>query len=240
MNKSNVDQQEIHKFNELAASWWDQQGPMRPLHWMTPTRLEYIQRFTSLHLAKVLDVGCGGGIFSQAMAEHSANVIGLDQSEDLIRVAQQHANESSIHQHGASWKLDYRVEAIEEHQSKLPYDIVTCLEVVEHVPHPEQLVLACAKQVKAGGWVFFSTINRTPRAFIEDIVFAEYILRILPRGTHDYAAFLKPAEMAQYARAAGLEVIDVSGMVFKPLQKCFQLRPKPASNYFMACQKNFD
>ncbi|HKO66972.1 MAG TPA: bifunctional 2-polyprenyl-6-hydroxyphenol methylase/3-demethylubiquinol 3-O-methyltransferase UbiG, partial [Burkholderiaceae bacterium] len=218
--------------SELAAKWWDRNGPMRPLHDINPARLQWIDQLASLAGKRVLDVGCGGGVLTEAMAQRNAHVIGIDLAGKSLSVARLHALDSGTH-------VEYRECAAEAMAAEEPasFDVVTCMEMLEHVPDPAQTVQACAALAKAGGWVFFSTINRNAKAFALAIVGAEYILNLLPRGTHEYAKFLRPSELARYARESGLEVRDVTGMRYNPLTNMAALSRDSDVNYMMACRK---
>jgi 2-polyprenyl-6-hydroxyphenyl methylase/3-demethylubiquinone-9 3-methyltransferase len=228
----NVDQAELLKFSELAATWWDREGPMRPLHDINPVRLDWIDRHASLTGKRVVDVGCGGGVLTEAMAQKSAYVLGIDLADKPLKVAQLHALDSKA-------GVDYRECSAETLAAEEPgsFDVVTCMEMLEHVPEPAQTVQACAMLVKPGGWVFFSTINRNAKAFALAIVGAEYVLNLLPRGTHEYAKFLRPSELARHARVAGLEVREVIGMQYNPFTKSATLGSDTDVNYLMACRK---
>jgi 2-polyprenyl-6-hydroxyphenyl methylase/3-demethylubiquinone-9 3-methyltransferase len=228
----NVDRAELSKFSGLAARWWDRQGPMRPLHEINPARLEWIDRLAPLAGRDVLDVGCGGGVLSEAMAGKGAKVVGIDLADKALRVAQLHALESGAH-------VDYREGSAEALAAERPasFEVVTCMEMLEHVPDPAASVLACATLVRPGGWVFFSTINRNPKAFALAIVGAEYVLGLLPKGTHEYAKFIKPSELSNYARAAGLDVHEVIGMTYNPFVRTAALGRDTDVNYLMACRK---
>lgn len=228
----NVDQAELRKFSDLAARWWDPQGPMRPLHDINPVRLDWIERATALSGQRVLDVGCGGGVLAEAMAARGARVTGIDLAGKPLRVAQLHALEAQV-------EVDYQESSAESYASQHggQFDAVTCMEMLEHVPDPESSVRACAELTRAGGSVFFSTINRTPKAFALAIVGAEYVLNLLPRGTHEFAKFIKPSELAAAARAAGLEVQEIVGMGYNPFTKAATLGGDTDVNYLMACRK---
>ena len=228
----NVDRAELSKFSGLAARWWDRQGPMRPLHEINPARLEWIDRLAPLAGRDVLDVGCGGGVLSEAMAGKGAKVVGIDLADKALRVAQLHALESGAH-------VDYREGSAEALAAERPasFEVVTCMEMLEHVPDPAASVLACATLVRPRGWVFFSTINRNPKAFALAIVGAEYVLGLLPKGTHEYAKFIKPSELSNYARAAGLDIHEVIGMTYNPFARTAALGRDTDVNYLMACRK---
>ncbi len=228
----NVDQAELLKFSKLASQWWDRDGPMRPLHDINPARLKWIDRLASLSGKRVLDVGCGGGVLTEAMAGKAAQVIGIDLADKPLKVAQLHAIDSNA-------RVEYRACAAETLAAEQPasFDVVTCMEMLEHVPDPDQTVKACATLAKPGGWVFFSTINRNAKAFALAIVGAEYVLNLLPRGTHEYAKFLKPSELSRYTRAAGLDLQEVVGMHYNPFTKTATLGRDTGVNYLMACRK---
>ena len=228
----NVDQAELLKFGELAAKWWDRDGPMRPLHDINPARLEWIERLAPLAGRQVLDVGCGGGVLTEAMAQKGAAVLGIDLADKPLNVARLHARDSNV-------RVEYCACAAETLAAERPasFDVVTCMEMLEHVPDPAQTVQACASLTRPGGWIFFSTINRNLKAFALAIVGAEYVLNLLPRGTHQYEKFLKPSELSKYARAAGLEVREVIGMQYNPFTKSAMLGSDTAVNYLMACRR---
>ena len=228
---SNADPIEIEKFSQLAHKWWDPNSEFKPLHDINPLRLNYIDRLAGLSGKTVLDVGCGGGILSESMAKTGANVTGIDLSEKALQVAKLHLLESGN-------RVEYRKVAVETLAEEIPasFDIVTCLEMLEHVPDPQSVIASCAKLVKPGGWVFFSTLNRNPKSYLFAIIGAEYMLNMLPRGTHDYAKFIKPSELAQYCRNAGLDVADLTGMSYNPLEKSYSLGRDSSVNYLVACQ----
>lgn len=232
MNTQNVDPVELEKFSRLAHKWWDKNSEFKPLHDINPLRLGYVQRHAGLQGKNVLDVGCGGGILAEGMALAGAEVTGIDLAEKSIRVAQLHLLES-----GAC--VQYRNVAVEVLAAEQPaaYDVVTCLEMLEHVPDPQSVVRACADLVRPDGWVFFSTLNRNPKSYLFAVIGAEYVLNLLPRGTHDYARFIRPAELAQFCRAAGLEVMDVIGMSYNPLSKNYALGTDTDVNYMVACRR---
>ncbi|MFP4263506.1 MAG: bifunctional 2-polyprenyl-6-hydroxyphenol methylase/3-demethylubiquinol 3-O-methyltransferase UbiG [Halomonas sp.] len=230
----NVDPGEIAKFEALAGRWWDPEGEFKPLHDINPLRLDFIDARAGLAERRVLDVGCGGGILAEGMAHRGAVVTGIDLGEAPLGVARLHAEESGL-------AIDYRrvsVEALAE-EAPASFEVVTCLEMLEHVPDPASVVRACATLVKPGGQVFFSTLNRNPKALALAVVGAEYLLRLLPRGTHDYSRFIRPAELAGWSRQAGLSVREQSGLVFNPLTRRYRLHPTDVSvNYLMHCRRD--
>jgi len=228
----NADSQELDKFSQLAHRWWDPNSEFKPLHDINPLRLEYIDQLTGLAGKQVLDVGCGGGILSESMAARGASVTGIDLGEKALKVARLHLLESGQ-------QVDYRLVAVEELARQMPqhYDVVTCMEMLEHVPDPASIVKACCQLVKPGGKVFFSTLNRNPKSYLFAVIGAEYILNMLPRGTHDYAKFIKPSELARHCRAADLDVTEVTGMSYNPFNKRYTLGDDTSINYLMACQK---
>lgn len=228
----NADHQELDKFSQLAHRWWDPNSEFKPLHDINPLRLEYIDNLASLSGKQVLDVGCGGGILSESMAARGANVTGIDLGEKALKVAKLHLLESGQ-------KVDYRLIAVEElaQQSPASYDVVTCMEMLEHVPDPLSVVKACTQLVKPGGHVFFSTLNRNLKSYLFAVIGAEYILNMLPRGTHDYAKFIKPSELARHCRTAGLAVDQITGMSYNPLSKAYSLGEDTSINYLMTCHR---
>ena len=224
----NFDQAELNKFSELAHQWWDKTSQFKPLHDINPLRLNYIDKAISLNGKTVLDVGCGGGILSESMAEKGAKVTGIDLGEKALKVAQLHSLESGV-------AVDYKFISAEELAENSPasFDVVTCLEMLEHVPNPTSVVAACAKLVKPGGHVFFSTINRNPKAYLFAVIGAEYVLNMLPRGTHDYAKFIKPSELASFVRGANLSLKQQIGMSYNPITKHYWLDSNVSVNYMM-------
>jgi 2-polyprenyl-6-hydroxyphenyl methylase/3-demethylubiquinone-9 3-methyltransferase len=230
---TNVDAQEIAKFSELAHRWWDPDSEFRPLHQINPLRLEWIDALATLRGKEVLDVGCGGGILAEAMARKARHVTGIDLAAKPLGVARLHALESGVE------NLEYLEIATEVLAAQQPasFDAVTCMEMLEHVPDPAAVVRACAALAKAGGWVFFSTLNRNPRSFLSAIVGAEYLLRLLPRGTHEYARFIRPSELARWCRDAGLELQAARGLQYNPLTRRYWLSADTGVNYLVACRK---
>ena len=228
----NADPQELAKFGELAHRWWDTEGEFRPLHQINPLRLDWIDARARLAGKTVLDVGCGGGILAEAMARRGADVLGIDLSIKPLRVAQLHAMESGIDH------LHYREVAIETLAAELPgyFDVVTCMEMLEHVPDPTSVVRACAALVKPGGWVFFSTLNRNAKSWLMAVVGAEYVLKLLPRGTHEYQRFIRPSELDRWCREAGLAAQGFKGMGYNPLTQRYRLSDDTSVNYLLACR----
>ena len=232
----NADPAELAKFSDLAHRWWDKDGEFRPLHDINPARLAWINGLSPLVGMRVLDVGCGGGILADAMARGGAAVTGIDLAAKALRVAQLHALEAQ------TAGLQYReisAEALAAEQAG-SFDVVTCMEMLEHVPDPASVVRACATLVKPGGWVYFSTLNRSPKSFLLAIVGAEYILNLLPRGTHDYAKLIRPSELAGFCRAADLELRHTRGMAYNPLTRRTRLNDDTSVNYLFATQKPLD
>ena len=229
----NADPQELAKFSELAHRWWDTESEFRPLHQINPLRLEWIDRHAKLKGMHTLDIGCGGGILSDSMARRGANVLGIDLAAKPLKVAQLHALEAGTE------NIAYREISAEALAAQAPgsFDVVTCMEMLEHVPDPSSIVHACATLVKVDGWVFFSTINRNAKAFLFAIVGAEYVLQLLPKGTHEYARFIRPSELAQWCRNAGLELADTRGMEYNPITKRYWLSDNTSVNYMIACRK---
>ena len=229
----NVDPAEVRKFEQLASRWWDANSEFKPLHEINPLRLEYIDAQAGLNGKRVVDVGCGGGILAESMAARGATVTGIDMGKAPLDVARLHLLESGL-------KVDYRqvtAEALAE-ESPGHFDVVTCMEMLEHVPDPASVIGACAKLVKPGGQVFFSTINRNPKAYLFAIVGAEYIMRMLPKGTHDYAKFIRPSELNRWIRDAGLESHDITGMTYNPFTQVYKLDPRDVDvNYMVATRR---
>jgi 2-polyprenyl-6-hydroxyphenyl methylase/3-demethylubiquinone-9 3-methyltransferase len=229
----NSDPAEIAKFSELAHRWWDPESEFRPLHQINPLRLTWIDGMAALSGKKVLDVGCGGGILSDSMARKGAEVVGIDLSTKALKVAQLHALEANTQ--GVTYR-EISAEAIAAEQPG-SFDVVTCMEMLEHVPDPASVVRACSELVKPGGWVFFSTINRNAQSFLFAIVGAEYLLGLLPKGTHEYAKMIRPSELASYCREAQLELLHTKGMEYNPLTKRYWLSDNTQVNYLFAARK---
>ena len=234
MNADNVDQAELTKFSSLAHRWWDVDGEFGPLHAINPLRLDWIDGIAPLKGQRVLDVGCGGGILADAMARKGADVLGIDLAEKSLKVAQLHALEA-----GTS-HITYRLVAAEALAAEMPdqFDVVTCMEMLEHVPDPASVVQACARLAKPGGWVFFSTINRNPKSFLMAILGAEYVLNLVPRGTHEYARLLRPSELARFCRDAGLDMQQSCGLEYNPLSRRYRLSTDTSVNYMLATRKS--
>lgn len=233
LHSTNADPAELAKFSDLAHRWWDKDSEFRPLHQINPLRLEWINGLRPLQGLRALDVGCGGGILADSMARRGAQVLGIDLSTKALRVAQLHALETETA--GVRYR-EVSAEALAE-EAPGSFDVVTCMEMLEHVPDPSSVVQACATLVKPGGWVFFSTINRSPWSFLAAIVGAEYVLNLLPRGTHEYAKMIRPSELAAYCRQAGLEVLQTRGMDYNPFTQRYALVQSTAVNYLFATQK---
>ena len=233
MNTTNVDPAELAKFSELAHRWWDVNSEFRPLHQINPLRLDWIQTLASLKDKQVLDVGCGSGILSDAMARAGAHVTGIDLATKSLKVAQLHALETQTP------NVSYREVSAEALAAEKPasFDVVTCMEMLEHVPDPASVVRACATLVKPGGWVFFSTLNRNPQSFLFAIVGAEYVLNLLPKGTHEYAKFIRPSELAGFCREAGLQTQASRGLQYNPLTQRYWLDANTRVNYMLATQR---
>ena len=229
----NADPAELAKFSELAHRWWDPDSEFRPLHQINPLRLDWINQLSPVEGQRVLDVGCGGGILSDSMARKGADVLGIDLATKALRVARLHALEAQ------TTRIQYREISAEALADEVPasFDTVTCMEMLEHVPDPQSVVSACARLVKPGGWVFFSTINRNPKAFALAIVGAEYLLKMLPRGTHEYAKFIQPSELAAACRHAGLDVLHTRGMQYNPVTGRYWLSGDTSVNYLFATRR---
>ena len=230
MQTQNVDPAELAKFSDLAHRWWDPNSEFRPLHQINPLRLDWINTLASIKGKQVLDVGCGGGILSDAMARAGATVTGIDLAGKSLKVAQLHALESQTP------NVSYREISAEALAAETPaqFDVVTCMEMLEHVPDPASIVKACATLVKPGGWVFFSTLNRNPKSFLFAIIGAEYVLNLLPKGTHEYARFIRPGELAAHCRAADLDLQSTKGLQYNPITRRYWLDGDTSVNYMMA------
>ncbi|MGE5640971.1 MAG: bifunctional 2-polyprenyl-6-hydroxyphenol methylase/3-demethylubiquinol 3-O-methyltransferase UbiG [Clostridia bacterium] len=228
----NADPAELDKFGALAHRWWDPAGEFKPLHDINPLRLDWIDSLAGLAGKRVVDVGCGGGILAESMARRGASVTGIDLSEKPLRVAQLHLLESGL-------KIEYFLESAEALAAREPegFDVVTCMELLEHVPEPAGMVASCARLLKPGGQAFFSTINRNPKSYVFAVLGAEYILRLLPKGTHDYLRFIKPSELARWARGAGLRAAEMTGLTYNPLTKRYRLQRDTDVNYLLRCVK---
>lgn len=229
----NVDHQEIAKFEALASRWWDPQGEFKPLHQLNPLRLQWIDTLSQgLANKRILDVGCGGGILAESMAARGARVTGIDMGKEPLQVARLHALESGV-------ELSYRQLTVEDLADELPgsFDVVTCMEMLEHVPDPASVVAACARLVRPGGQLFFSTINRTAKSWLLMIAGAEYLLQMVPKGTHQHDRFIQPAELSRYAERAGLRLCQMKGVVYNPLTGTFRLSADVGVNYMLHCQR---
>jgi len=229
----NVDPAELEKFSQLAHRWWDPHSEFKPLHEINPLRLELIERTAGLAGKQVLDVGCGGGLLSEAMAARGAGVTAIDLADKPLKVAQLHLLESGL-------SVDYRKAAVEDIARSEPgrFDVVTCMELLEHVPDPASTVAACAQALKPAGWCFFATINRNPKSYLFAIIGAEYLLKLLPKGTHDYAKFVRPSELARHCRLAGLSVERIVGMSYNPFTKSYSLGEDSSVNYILSGRKS--
>ena len=229
---ANADPHEIAKFSELAHRWWDPTSEFRPLHDINPLRLEWINARALLNGRKVIDIGCGGGILAESMARKGADVTGIDLSEKALKVADLHSLEAGV-------TMRYELISAEDMAAREPgqYDVVTCMEMLEHVPDPASIVRAATALCKPGGHVFFSTLNRNPKSYLFAVIGAEYVLRMLPKGTHDYAKFLTPAELSQFVRQAGLQLDAMKGMTYNPFTKVYSLNSDTSVNYMIACSK---
>jgi 2-polyprenyl-6-hydroxyphenyl methylase/3-demethylubiquinone-9 3-methyltransferase len=230
---SNSDPAELAKFSQLAHRWWDPQGEFRPLHEINPLRLAWIERQAPLEERDALDVGCGGGILAEAMARRGARVTGIDLAEKPLKVAQLHLLESRL-------EVRYELASAEDYAARHAggFDVLTCMEMLEHVPDPASAVAACARLLRPGGRAIFSTINRNPKAYLFAVIGAEYVLNLLPKGTHDYARFIRPSELAQWCRASGLRTLEMTGMQYNPLPRRDRLGPDCDVNYLLCCAKD--
>lgn len=230
---TNADPLEIQKFSELAHRWWDPTSEFRPLHDINPLRLEWINARVPLAGKNVIDIGCGGGILAESMARKGAKVTGIDLSKKALKVADLHSLESGV-------EVRYKLIAAEDMavEEAGQYDVVTCMEMLEHVPEPAEVVKACATLVKPGGWVFFSTLNRNVKSYLLAVIGAEYIAQMLPKGTHDYARFIRPSELAAFVRDAGLHVAEIKGITYNPLTRHFALSNDSSVNYMIACRRD--
>ena len=228
----NKDQSEIDKFSDLASRWWDTNSEFKPLHAINPLRLGWIKKWVHLENQTVLDVGCGGGILAESLSKSGANTSGIDLSEKALKVAELHGLESGV-------EVKYELISAEELASRSPaqFDVITCMEMLEHVPDPLSIVKSCATLAKPGATIFFSTLNRNPKSYLMAILGAEYLLRLLPKGTHDYAKFIKPSELAGFIREAGLEMIDIAGFTYNPISDVYTLGKDADVNYLIAAKK---
>jgi len=230
---ANVDPEEIAKFEELASRWWDRESEFKPLHDINPLRVDFIDRIATLAGKTTLDVGCGGGILSEAMAQRGAEVSGIDMGEAPLKVAKLHGLETGVN-------VDYRQVTVEQLATEQPesFDIVTCMEMMEHVPDPSSIVDACSRLVKPGGYVFFSTLNRNPKSYLMAILGAEHLLKLVPKGTHDFKKFIRPSELANWIRQSGLHSEEITGLTYNPLTKAYSLNAKDVDvNYMIATRK---
>ena len=231
MNKAslNFNQEELNKFNKITDHWWDPKGDFYSLHMLNPLRFNYIKQHTELQTKKCLDVGCGGGILTESLATRASVVTGIDLAENALSVAEKHSTTSNLQ------NINYEQSSVEDHceKNESEYDVLTCMEMLEHVPNPEQIVMACSLGVKQGGHLYFSTINRNLKSFLMAIVGAEYILKLLPKGTHEYDQLIKPSELDLWARKADLKLIDLSGVSYNPINETFKLSRDVSVNYMM-------
>lgn len=232
MNSTNFTTSEIHQFNSLATRWWDTEGPCKPLHQINPLRVQFIQEQSPVYGKKVLDVGCGGGILTEALAKLGGALTGLDLAPDSIQVAQQHALNAGL-------SIDYQCVALEDYaaQTEKSFDIISCMELLEHVPDPESIIATIAGLLKPGGHAFFSTLNRTPKSFLQAIIGAEYLLKLVPKGTHQYQSFIRPSELRRTAAQYGLQCERMQGITYHPFQKRYATTKDCQVNYLMHCVK---
>lgn len=232
MNSANIDPAEVAKFDEAAARWWDREGEFKPLHDINPLRLRFIQERAALQGKRVVDIGCGGGILTESLRQEGAEVVGIDAGEGPLKVAKLHLFESGL-------EIDYRHSSAEQLAASEPqcFDVVTCMEMLEHVPDPQSVIHACATLVKPGGHLFFSTINRNPKAYLLAIVGAEYVLNMLPKGTHDYSKFIRPSELDRWLRCADLQMRELKGITYQPLTRRFSVTADVDVNYLAYAQK---
>ncbi|MFN3233956.1 MAG: bifunctional 2-polyprenyl-6-hydroxyphenol methylase/3-demethylubiquinol 3-O-methyltransferase UbiG [Gammaproteobacteria bacterium] len=229
---NNVDPSEINKFRALSSRWWDETGDLKSLHDINPLRLQFIKDNAPLAQAKIIDIGCGGGILTESLAQSGAQLTGIDMNDEAINVAKLHAEESDL-------QIDYQVSTAENIAKQLPeqFDIITCMELLEHVPEPAHVIQACATLLKPGGKVFFSTINRTLKAYLQAVIAGEYILQLLPKGTHDYAKLIRPSELNTWCEKSGLAIKKMMGMTYNPLSKQYKLIQNISVNYLVYAEK---
>ncbi len=235
---ANIDQHELDNFSNLSNEWWDLTGPFKTLHEINPLRLTFVKERCDVVNARIIDIGCGGGIFTESLAQAGASVLGIDMSPAAIATAEQHWVNSALAQNKQSM-IDYRLTTAEEMAASYPneFDVLTCMELLEHVPDPASIIQACSKLVKPGGHLFFSTLNRNPKAYLFAILGAEYLLKLIPQGTHDFAKFIKPSEFANWARQANLSVNEFKGLHYHPLNKTYSINDDISVNYLIHCQR---
>jgi 2-polyprenyl-6-hydroxyphenyl methylase / 3-demethylubiquinone-9 3-methyltransferase len=232
---NNIDPAEVAKFDALASSWWDEEGESKPLHQINPLRLSYIKNLCGLEGKNALDIGCGGGILTEALAKSAAIATGIDMGEMPLKIAKLHAMEAELN-------INYQRITAEEKAEKAAgeFDVVTCMEMLEHVPDPLSIIKACSQLIKPGGDIFLSTLNRHPKAYLVAVLGAEYVMKMLPKGTHDYQRFIRPSEMAAWCRQTGLEVTNITGLSYNPFSKTFKLSDDVKVNYLMHCHRPLD